>query len=232
MSTPIFLFALAVASICGVIFSVAPAIRASRTPLVETLKEGGRVAGASHRRVQRSLVVAEIALALMLSVGAGLMVRSFVALQRVSPGFEPSHLLTFRLSLPPTQYANGAAQRGFFTRLLQRLEALPGVQAAGLTISLPPYLLAMTDNFTVEGQVVPPNQSAPLGPLAVRQRDAISRRSERRSCEDAFFTERDDDKAPERRDHQRDAGEAVLSWRRSRRPAAEERRTRTPDRTE
>ena len=108
MSTPIFLFALAVASICGVIFSVAPAIRASRTPLVETLKEGGRVAGASHRRVQRSLVVAEIALALMLSVGAGLMVRSFVALQRVSPGFEPSHLLTFRLPLPPTQYANGA----------------------------------------------------------------------------------------------------------------------------
>jgi putative ABC transport system permease protein len=195
MSTPIFLFALAVASICGVIFSIAPAIRASRTPLVETLKEGGRAAGASHRRVQRSLVVAEIALALMLSVGAGLMVRSFVALQRVSPGFEPSHLLTFRLPLPPTQYANGAAQRGFFTRLLQRLEALPGVQAAGLTISLPPHLLAMTDNFMVEGQVVPPNQSAPLGPLLFVNETYFSALGAP-LLRGRFFTERDDDKAP------------------------------------
>jgi putative ABC transport system permease protein len=196
MSTPIFLFALAVASICGVTFSVAPAIRASHAPLVETLKEGGRVAGASHRRVQRSLVVAEIALALMLSVGAGLMVRSFVALQHVSPGFEPSHLLTFRLSLPPTQYANGDAQRGFFSRLLQRLEALPGVQAAGLTISLPPYLLAMTDNFTVEGQVVPPNQSAPLGPLLFVNETYFSTLGAP-LLRGRFFTERDDDKAPD-----------------------------------
>jgi predicted permease len=196
MSTPIFLFALSVASLCGLIFSVAPAIRASHTPLVETLKEGGRLAGASHRRVQRSLVVAEIALALMLSVGAGLMVRSFVALQHVSPGFEPSHLLTFRLSLPPAQYANGEAQRGFFSRLLQRLEALPGVQAAGLTISLPPYLLAMTDNFTVEGQVVPPNQSAPLGPLVFVNETYFSTLGAP-LLRGRFFSERDDDKAPE-----------------------------------
>jgi putative ABC transport system permease protein len=196
MSTPIFLFALAVASICGVTFSVVPAIRASHTPLVETLKEGGRVAGASHRRVQRSLVVAEIALALMLSVGAGLMVRSFVALQRVSPGFEPSHLLTFRLPLSPTQYGNGAAQRAFFTQLLQRLEALPGVQAAGLTISLPPYLLSMTDNFMVEGQVVPPSQSVPLGPLLFVNETYFSTLGAP-LLRGRFFTERDDDKAPD-----------------------------------
>src|SRR5262245_33670039 len=196
MSTPVFVFALAVASMCGLVFSVAPAIRASRTPLVETLKEGGRVAGASHRRVQRSLVVAEIALALMLSVGAGLMVRSFVALQHVRPGFEPSHLLTFRLSLPPTQYANAEARRGFFTRLLPRLEALPGVQAAGLTISLPPYLLAMTDNFMVEGQVVPQNQSAPLGPLVFVNETYFSTLGAP-LLSGRFFTERDDDKATE-----------------------------------
>jgi putative ABC transport system permease protein len=196
MSTPIFLFALAVASICGVIFSVAPAIRASHTPLVETLKEGGRVAGASHRRIQRSLVVAEIALALMLSVGAGLMVRSVVALQHVSPGFEPSHLLTFRLSLPPAQYATGEAQRAFFSRLLQRLEALPGVRAAGLTISLPPDLLAMTDNFTVEGQVIPPNQSAPLGPLVFVNETYFATLGVP-LLRGRFFTERDDDKAPD-----------------------------------
>jgi putative ABC transport system permease protein len=195
MSAPIFLFALSIASLCGLIFSVAPAIRASRTPLVDTLKEGGRVAGASHRRVQRSLVVAEIALALMLSVGAGLMVRSFVALQRVSPGFEPSHLLTFRLSLPPTQYAKVDAQRAFFTQLLQRLEALPGVRSAGLTISLPPYLLAMTDNFRVEGQVIPPNQSAPLGPLVFANETYFATLGAP-LLRGRFFTDRDDDKVP------------------------------------
>jgi putative ABC transport system permease protein len=142
------------------------------------------------------LVVAEIALALMLSVGAGLMVRSFVALQRVSPGFEPSHLLTFRLPLPPTQYGSGAAQRAFFTQLLQRLEALPGVQAAGLTISLPPDLLAMTDNFMVEGQAVPPNQSVPLGPLLFVNETYFSTLGAP-LLRGRFFTERDDDKAPD-----------------------------------
>jgi putative ABC transport system permease protein len=124
------------------------------------------------------------------------MVRSFVALQHVSPGFEPSHLLTFRLSLPPTQYANDDAQRGFFTRLLQRLDAQPGVQAAGLTISLPPYLLAMTDNFTVEGQVVPPDRSAPLGPLLFVNETYFSALGAP-LVRGRFFTERDDDKTAE-----------------------------------
>ena len=166
MSTPVFLFALAVASICGVIFSVAPAIRASHTPLVETLKEGGRVAGASHRRVQRSLVVAEIALALMLSVGAGLMVRSFVALQRVSPGIRA----VASADVPTAASADAICEWRCAARRSSRgcwsgSKRSPGCKPSALTISLPPYLLAMTDNFMVEGQVVPPNQSAPLGPL-------------------------------------------------------------------
>ena len=196
MSAAVFLFALALASLSGVLFGLAPALRASNIPLIESLKEGGRVAGASHRRMQQALVVAEIALALMLSVGAGLMVRSFVALQRVSPGFEPSHLLTFRLSLPSTQYGDRAAQRGFYTRLLQRLEALPGVQTAGLTVSLPPYLLSMTDNFMVEGQVLPPNQSAPLGPLLFVNETYFAALGAP-LLRGRFFTEHDDDKAPD-----------------------------------
>jgi putative ABC transport system permease protein len=195
MSVPVFLFALAAASICGVAFGLAPALRASSTPLVETLKDGGRsVAGARHRGVQRMLVVSEIALALMLSVGAGLMVRSFIALQHVSPGFEPSHLLTFRLSLPRTQYTDRVAQRSFYTRLLQKLEALPGVQAAALTISLPPNLLEMTDNFMVEGQVLPANQSAPVGPLLFVNETYFGALGAP-LVRGRFFTERDDDKA-------------------------------------
>ena len=168
VNLPVFVFALSVASICGVIFGVVPALRASRTPLVETLKEGGRSgSGASYRRVQRTLVVSEIALALMLSVGAGLMIRSFAQLQRVNPGFDPGHLLTFELALPITGYREDAKIRAFYDELVQRLETVPGVRSVGLTISLPPNLLQVTDNFMVEGQVLPPNQSAPVGPVVM-----------------------------------------------------------------
>jgi predicted permease len=168
MSVPVFLFALAAASICGVLFGIAPALRASRAPLVETLKDGRRRGSSiGHRRLQRVLVVSEIALALMLSVGAGLMVRSLAELQRVSPGFDPGQLLTFELSLPVTTYREDEKVRSFYDALMQKLEAAPGVRSVGLAISLPPDLLQVTDNFMVEGQVLPPNQSAPVGPVVM-----------------------------------------------------------------
>jgi putative ABC transport system permease protein len=168
MNVPVFLFALGTASICGVVFGLAPALRASRAPLVETLKEGGRSgASAGHRRLQRVLVVSEVALALMLSVGAGLMVRSLAELQRVSPGFDPGHLLTFEIALPSVGYREDAKVRSFYDALLQKLEVVPGVRSAALAISLPPNLLQVTDNFMVEGQVLPPNQSAPVGPVVM-----------------------------------------------------------------
>jgi putative ABC transport system permease protein len=168
MSVPVFLFALAASSICGVLFGLAPALRASRAPLVETLKEGGRSGSSvSHRRLQRVLVVSEIALALVLSVGAGLMVRSLAALQRVSPGFDPGHLLTFEVSLPETAYRDDVKVRAFYDALMQKLEVIPGVGSVGVAISLPPDLLQVTDNFMIEGQVLPPNQSAPVGPVVM-----------------------------------------------------------------
>jgi len=165
MSLPVFAFTAIVATVCGVLFGIAPALRAWRTPLVEALKAAGR-AGASpgRRRAQQVLVVSEIALALMLVIGAGLMIRSLAALQRVNPGFEPSHLLTFRLSLPQ-QYDTGEKIRAYYNTLVDRIETLPGVRAVGLTKSLPPHLLQMTDTFMTEGMTLPPNKSAPLGPL-------------------------------------------------------------------
>ena len=195
MSVAAFSFTLAVASVCGLLFGLAPAMRASRMPLVETLKDGGRGgAGSSHRRAQRMLVVSEIALALVLSIGAGLMIRSFAALQRVSPGFEPSHLLAFSLS-PPAQYDTRAKLLAFYSTLLQRLEALPEVRAAGLTVSLPPHLLSMTDNFTPEGMTLAPNESAPLGPLLfVSERYFTTLGTP--LVRGRFFTERDDRDAP------------------------------------
>jgi predicted permease len=195
LNVPVFLFALAVSVVCGIVFGLAPAVGASRTPLVETLKEGSRAGtGTHHRRAQRAVVVAEIALALVLSVGAGLMIRTVAALQHVSPGFNADRLLTFELSLPKSQYPESANVRTFYDTLLQKLMALPGVRAAGLTVSLPPNLLQVTDNFMVEGQVVPPNQSAPVGPL-VMVSDSLFKVFGVPLIRGRFFDERDEAEA-------------------------------------
>jgi putative ABC transport system permease protein len=168
MSLPVFMFTFATATAAGVLFSVIPAWRALRTPVSATLTDGrGGTAGRGHRRVQRVLVAAEIALALMLSTGAGLMIRSVARLVDVNPGFAATHLLTAAVSLSRTRYDTPPKVDAFFESLLGKLQTLPGVESVGSTVSLPPNLNAMTDNFLVEGQTLPPNQSAPVAPLLV-----------------------------------------------------------------
>jgi putative ABC transport system permease protein len=103
----------------------------------------------------------------MLSVGAGLLIRSLVHLQQVDTGIESSNVLTFSLSLPRARYADGNASRIFYDRLLERLKALPGVQQAATAVSLPPDQLSVTDNFTAEGQHYTVGQSAPVGTMMV-----------------------------------------------------------------
>jgi putative ABC transport system permease protein len=197
MNVPVFAFALAASALCGMAFGLVPALRASRTPLVETLKEGGRSGiGAGQRRMQQTLAVAEIALALILSAGAGLMVRSLAELQRVSPGFNPDRLLTFNLTLPRMRYPETAKVQQFFDDLIARVDALPGVRSTGLAISLPPNLLQVTDNFMVEGQVLPPNQGAPVGPVVMIS-DAFFRTLGVPILSGRAFDERDKDGAPE-----------------------------------
>jgi len=121
----------------GLIFGLAPAWQASRLALNETLKEGGRSGGGKRQRLRGALVVAEVALALMLLVGAGLMIRSFTHLQNVPLGFAPNHVLTMRLTLPTAKYGQGAPRVNYFDQLLQRLRATPGVIDASAVINLP-----------------------------------------------------------------------------------------------
>jgi len=162
----VFAFAVGIASLCGVLFGLAPALRVAGLPLVEGLKEGGRGgAGVSQRRTQRALVVCEIALALILSVGAGLMIRSMAALTSVNPGFAPTQLVTFQLKLPELRYDTPQKITALYDALRARLEADPAIRSVGSSTSLPPDLNAMTDNFVPEGQQIPPNQSAPVAPL-------------------------------------------------------------------
>jgi putative ABC transport system permease protein len=162
----VFAFAVGVASLCGVLFGLAPALRVAGLPLVESLKEGGRSgAGVSQRRAQRALVVGEIALALILSIGAGLMIRSMAALTSVNPGFAPTELVTFSLKLPERRYDTPQKITTVYDALRARLEADPAIRSVGSSTSLPPDVNSMTDAFVAEGQQIPPNQSPPVAPL-------------------------------------------------------------------
>ena len=154
------LFTMAIAVVTGVLFGVAPAFTATRG-LTASLKEGGRgaVTARGGARLRGALVVAELALAVMLLAGAGLLMRSFIKLQAVDPGFRPEQALTFELTLPEARYKEDPQIISFFDRLLPRLRALPGVRAAAAVMGLPLSGMDFVISFEVEGRPpVPPSQ--------------------------------------------------------------------------
>ena len=147
----------------GVVFGIVPALQASRNATHESLKEGGRTSmgGASSQRVRRSLVIAEIALSLVLLVGAGLLMKSFLRLQEVDPGFRAEGVLTMRLSLPAEEYRQPALQREFYRELLRRVRTLPGIQAAGAVSALPLSGNGSSGTTTVDTSAVPAENTTP-----------------------------------------------------------------------
>ena len=138
MDGTVLAFTAAICAATAVLFGLVPALRAAATDPQEHLKAGGRGGSAGDRRRARHLlIVAEVALSVILLVGAGLLIRSFLALQRVDPGYDASDVLTFELSMPFGKYPGGASRRSFFRDLRGRLEALPGVRTVGLVSQLP-----------------------------------------------------------------------------------------------
>ena len=134
----VMLFAFAVSILTGVLAGVLPAIRAGRTDVNSALKEGGRSdAGSVGLRTRRLLIVCEVALSLVLLTGAGVMIRSLLALRNVDAGFDPRNVLTMRVGLPETRYKSPAETTAFYNKALQRLRALPGVQEAAAIDDLP-----------------------------------------------------------------------------------------------
>jgi putative ABC transport system permease protein len=139
----------------GIVFGLFPALQTSRPDLQSTLKEGGRTSsGGLRSRVRGALVVTEIALALVLLVGAGLMLQSLKRLLQVDPGFRTEDLLTFSISLPPTRYTEQPRVAAFHEQLLTRLESAPGVEGAA-TISTLPLIGGNTTRFFVASQPRP-----------------------------------------------------------------------------
>ncbi|HKP85996.1 MAG TPA: ABC transporter permease [Blastocatellia bacterium] len=151
----VFGFTLSISLFTGIIFGLLPALQASNPNLNETLKEGGRssIEGARSGNLRGTLAAIEIALALMLLIGAGLMVRSFVRLQNVDAGFNPKRVLTAGLFLPASKYKEGPQVTAFYNELLGRVEALPGVESAGAIDSLPLSGSGSVEGFVIEGRL-------------------------------------------------------------------------------
>jgi len=155
----------------GILFGLIPGLAATKPELTEALKEGGRgsTAAAHSNRIRNSLVVAEIALALVLLVGSGLLLKSYARLQNIDPGFDRHNVLSAELDLPRTKYPgrasadynNGAAIINFWNEAVRRVRRLPGVEAAGCTVVLPLSGSNTDSSFGIEGRVVGPNEPSP-----------------------------------------------------------------------
>jgi putative ABC transport system permease protein len=155
LDTSAVIFAVACSLGASVLFGLAPILHARRADIHSSLKDGGqRTTGSKARlRVRRGLVIAEVALAVVLVVGCAVMVKSFLRLQQTELGFEPDHLLTAEIELPPKTYPDGATVNPFWHRLEDRLQVLPGVEAAAVVRGLPPLRRLNANDIHFPGRV-------------------------------------------------------------------------------
>ncbi|HEY0764864.1 MAG TPA: ABC transporter permease [Pyrinomonadaceae bacterium] len=157
-------FTLLVSVVTGLIFGLAPALQSVRFNQIETLKEGGRDAatGGSGKRLRGLLVMAEVAISLVLLIGAGLLINSFLRLRKVDPGFKTDNLLTMKIVLPDTKYERTAQRAAFYSELIQRLQSIAGVKSAAVTTNLPLYLQGNSISINIEGRPEPPPGQEPI----------------------------------------------------------------------
>ena len=154
----VLVFTFAVALLTGIVFGLAPALRASRVDLNEALKDGGRSSGGasnrSHQRMRKLLVVSEVGLSLVLLIGAGLLIRTYQSILDAHPGFNPRNLLSLRLSLPVSRYPAPDSVAAFYRQVGEKINALPGVESVCATYSLPMSSVAFAwEPITIEGYV-------------------------------------------------------------------------------
>jgi putative ABC transport system permease protein len=168
MDWVVFGFLAAICVVTGILFGLAPALQVSRTNVNEVLKEGGRsnAGGRRGRWLSSVMVVGELALTIVLLVGAGLMARSFFKLYSIDIGIATDHLMSMRLQLPGAKYRTPEARRDFFDRLVPRLAAIPGAEAVSITTSVPPQGSGSRD-VEVEGRPTPQGAERPTAAVVV-----------------------------------------------------------------
>jgi predicted permease len=155
MDSRVLLFTLGVSLLSGLGFGLAPALKFSRLDLQQVLRQTARGAGGTRRRLHAFLVAAEVALSLVLLAGAGLMLRSFAALLRVNPGYQPEHAITFSVSLPPNPKATPAETRARLRHVDAEMRAIPGVESVSITLGSRPLIHDSELPFWIEGQPKP-----------------------------------------------------------------------------
>ena len=154
IDSPVLAFTFGISCLAGFAFGLAPALGLARLDVQRTLKEGGPGSGAAQR-LRGVLVVAEIALSLVLMVGAGLLIRSFLRLQNVSLGFTPEHLLTLQMRLPKDEAQDSTRVANLFREVIERVQAVHGVQVVGVATALPVMELGIRSSLTIEGRTEP-----------------------------------------------------------------------------
>jgi putative ABC transport system permease protein len=176
LSYPVLAFTAAVSILTAAICGLAPAFEGARTDVHESLKDGARQVGSTvrHRRLRQAFVVSEVALAVVLLVGAGLMLRSFGSIQSINPGLDTGNVLTARIALPGRKYNAPEKTMRFFAEATAKAAALPGVQSAGIISYLPFSSLGAGTNFTIVGQ-----------PPAAPGKDLVTDVS---VCDNGYFT--------------------------------------------
>jgi predicted permease len=196
LDAKVLFFTLVLSLATGVIFGLAPALKATRTNLQEVMKQSGRGASGFRHRLQGTFVAAEIALALVLLVGAGLMVRTLGALWRVDPGFNPDHAITFSLAFPATSNTSSAETRARLRNFDDKVRAIPGVEAVSVTLGSRPMIHDSALPFWIQGDPKPAHDSEMpaatffLAESGFREAMGITLRRGR------FITDQDNENAP------------------------------------
>jgi len=159
----VLLFTLAVSVATGILFGLIPALKISKANINEGLKEGGRgtITGFRLRSFRSFLVVAEVAIALILTISSSLVIKSFLRLQDVDLGFNTQGILTMQVALPNTRYRQPGQIQAFYQQALDSIKALPGVQSVGAITNLPLSNTLLAGNFDIEGKPLPPGQTPP-----------------------------------------------------------------------
>jgi len=149
----VFLFTLGLSMITGIAFGLAPALQATRVDLSEALKQGGGRSGiGGHNKMRSALVITEMAISVVLLVGAGLMIKTILKLQDIYSGFNPEQVLTIRTNLPEQKYSTVQKRAEFYSDVLRRVKRLPGVVSDGYTMGVPLTWRGGTNSFTIEGK--------------------------------------------------------------------------------
>jgi putative ABC transport system permease protein len=190
-------FTFLISCLTGIVIGLAPAIQASRTDINAVLKEESRSAsgGLRVRRFRNLLIVSEIALTLVLLIGAGLLIKSYWLLHQVKLGFNPENVLTMQMALPDYKYPTDAQRADFFNRLLQRVATLPGVQAAAVSASLPLTGTDTSSTFEIVGRPPASAENKPLIALSISTPDYF-KVLETPLVRGRFFSDRDATNAP------------------------------------